>query len=104
MDNGDGVVYLLHFEQPFGHARHYLGWASNLDARLEHHKAGTGANLLKHAGRAGVTWVLARTWPGDRHRERTLHNGGHARRCPICKAQPVDAVNEYPHTGQTNYC
>lgn len=80
-----GTVYLIHFNQPFGHARHYLGWASDLDGRLRHHEKGTGANLLKHARAAGVTWVLARTWPGDRHLERRLHNGGHARRCPVCK-------------------
>lgn len=80
------TVYLLHFNTPFGHARHYLGWASRLEDRLRHHEAGTGANLLKHARAAGVTWVLARTWEGDRHLERRLHNGGHARRCPVCKS------------------
>lgn len=85
-ETAQGTVYLLHFDQPFGHARHYLGWATDLEARFRHHRNGTGANLLKHAGRAGVTWVLARTWEGDRNLERRLHNGGHARRCPICKA------------------
>lgn len=82
----NGTVYLLHFERPFGHARHYLGWASNLDGRLYHHQHGSGANLLKHVRRAGITWVLARTWEGDRHLERRLKNrGGHARLCPLCK-------------------
>lgn len=81
----EGTVYLLCFDQPFGHARHYLGWASDLQGRLRHHEAGTGANLLRHARAAGVTWRLVRTWPGDRHLERRLHNGGHARRCPACK-------------------
>lgn len=85
-----GTVYLLHFSEPFGHARHYLGWAADLERRLDHHSRGTGANLLRHAGRAGVTWQLARVWVGDRHRERQLHNGGHARRCPICKGPAPD--------------
>lgn len=84
----DGTVYLLHFDAPFGHARHYLGWASNLDARLEHHERGTGANLLRHVRAAGIGWSLARTWQGDRHLERRLKNrGGAARVCPVCKQE-----------------
>lgn len=81
----NGTVYLLHFDEPFGHARHYLGWARNLDARLAHHKRGTGANLLRHVAAAGIHWRLARTWRGDRHLERRLKNrGGASRICPIC--------------------
>lgn len=83
-----GTIYLLHFDEPFGHARHYLGWAHRLDARLAHHERGTGANLLKHVRAAGISWTLARTWNGDRHLERRLKNrGGAARHCPICKAE-----------------
>ncbi|MBB5085041.1 putative GIY-YIG superfamily endonuclease [Nonomuraea endophytica] len=29
-----GTVYLLHFAQPYRHARHYLGWTTDLQARL----------------------------------------------------------------------
>lgn len=87
---GAGTVYLVCFTAPFSHARHYMGWAGpgNLDRRLAHHQAGTGANLLRHAAKAGVGWELARTWPGDRHLERRLKNrGGHARLCPRCRPQ-----------------
>jgi predicted GIY-YIG superfamily endonuclease len=88
-----GTIYLLHFDEPFGHAKHYLGWARNLDARLAHHEAGTGANLLKHVKAAGISWQLARTWCGDRHRERSLKNqGGSTRHCPICKKEFYDRV------------
>lgn len=81
-----GTVYLLHFEQPFGHARHYLGYAGpgNLTARLLHHQAGSGANLMRHVGKAGIGWMLARTWPGDRTTERRMKVRGHTRRCPAC--------------------
>ena len=80
-----GTIYLLHFDRPFKHAGHYLGWTSNLDARLGHHLNGTGANLLKHVKAAGIGWVVARTWTGDRNRERQLKNqGSRARLCPIC--------------------
>lgn len=82
-----GTVYLLHFTQPFGHARHYMGWAGNLPGRLAHHAAGSGANLLRHVSAAGITWELARTWPGDRRLERRMKARGHSRACPICRPE-----------------
>ena len=85
-EHNDGTIYLLHFDAPFGHAQHYLGWAKHLDARLQHHERGTGANLLRHVRNAGIGWQLSRTWQGDRYLERRLKNrGGAARLCPICK-------------------
>lgn len=85
------TVYLLHFDRPFGHARHYLGWASSLDARLAHHANGTGANLLRHVAAAGISWQLARVWEGaDRNRERQIkRQGGLSRSCPLCGVKPV---------------
>lgn len=81
-----GTIYLLHFDRPFGHAQHYTGWASNLDGRLKHHANGSGATLLRHVRNAGIGWTLARTWSGDRNRERALKKqGGASRHCPICK-------------------
>jgi hypothetical protein len=82
-----GTCYLLCFDAPFGHARHYLGWASpgNLHRRLGHHGTEAGANLMWHVAKAGIGWQLVRTWPGDRHLERRLKiRGGHARLCPAC--------------------
>jgi predicted GIY-YIG superfamily endonuclease len=38
-----GIVYLLHFDQPYKHARHYVGWtARNVKRRLAEHEAGRG--------------------------------------------------------------
>jgi predicted GIY-YIG superfamily endonuclease len=85
-DGIPGTIYLLHFERPFGHARHYLGWAGNLDGRLWHHRRGTGANLMRKVREAGIDWQLARTWDGTRNDERRMKNRGHTRRCPVCKA------------------
>jgi hypothetical protein len=83
------AVYLLHFDRPFGHARHYIGFSSserNLQLRLQHHRAGTGARLLAAAADAGVTWSLARLWPeGDRNFERNLKSHSGTRYCPICR-------------------
>ena len=88
-----GTVYLLHLDRPYGHAAHYSGWTSDLDARLAEHAAGRGARLLAVAKAAGIGWRLARTWPGDRHRERQLkRQGSAARRCPLCGIYPRPGV------------
>ncbi|MGH2486219.1 MAG: hypothetical protein ACRDHE_09425 [Ktedonobacterales bacterium] len=86
-----GTVYLLHFAQPVGndrhHAQHYIGWARNLGARLKHHQNGTDARLTAYVAAAGITWVVAREWDGDRYLERRLKNQKKARRlCPVCQA------------------
>lgn len=84
-----GTVYLLHFARPYKHARHYIGWTSDLDARLAEHQAGRGARLLAVVKAAGITWTLARTWDGSRSRERALkHQGGASRCCPMCGVRP----------------
>lgn len=82
-----GTIYLLHFDRPFGHARHYLGWAQDLDARLATHGKAHGPALLRAVAEAGIGWRLARTWSGDRYRERQLKARGHTRKCPICRAE-----------------
>ena len=38
---GEPTVYLIHFDVPYAHARHYTGWtASDLQGRLAEHAAG----------------------------------------------------------------
>lgn len=83
-----GTVYLLHFSEKIsGHAGHYLGWASRLEARIEHHRAGTGARLTQVAAERGISFEVARTWSGDRNLERRLKNRKNAGRlCPVCLA------------------
>ncbi len=86
---GQGTVYLLHFDRPYKHAAHYSGWTSNLSARLWRHQTGQGARLLEVIQAEGIGWQLARTWKGDRNRERALkRQGGASRRCPLCGINP----------------
>jgi predicted GIY-YIG superfamily endonuclease len=88
-----GTVYLLHFDRPYKHARHYTGWATDLPARLATHESGRGARLLAVARGAGISWRLARTWPGGRARERQLkRQGGASRHCPMCGVRPRPAA------------
>ncbi len=82
-------MYLLHFDQPYKHAKHYIGWTSDLDERLAHHASGHGARLLAVVGAAGIGWRLARTWSGGRARERQIKKqGGASRCCPLCGVRP----------------
>jgi predicted GIY-YIG superfamily endonuclease len=82
----NGTVYLIHFDTPLHHARHYLGWTTNLKARLEAHRRGNGARLMEVITEAGITWRLARTWEGGRELERHLKRQKNSPRfCPICQ-------------------
>lgn len=85
-----GTVYLIHFDRPFKHARHYTGWTSGrLEDRLELHRRGQGARLMAVIAEAGIGWQLARTWEGSRRRERQIkRQGGASRCCPLCGVTP----------------
>lgn len=72
-----GTIYLLHFERPYRHAKHYLGWTSELDERLIQHQSGRGARLVAVITNAGIGFSVSRTWRGTRHKERRL--------CPTCR-------------------
>lgn len=90
-----GTIYLLHFQRPLAHARHYMGWTGGpLEARLDTHLAGHGARLLAVVQSAGITWQLARTWRGARDRERQIkRQGGLSRSCPLCGVRPAAAAD-----------
>jgi predicted GIY-YIG superfamily endonuclease len=83
------MVYLLHFERPYFHARHYIGFTNDrIEQRLEEHKKGDGARLMQVITQAGIGFEVARTWEGDRSLERQLKNRKNAARlCPICRAE-----------------
>jgi predicted GIY-YIG superfamily endonuclease len=85
-----GTVYLLHFSEPYKHAKHYIGYTRDLSARLESHANGTGARLLEVVTQAGITFNLARTWKGTRKTERRIkRHGGASRICPMCNPQAM---------------
>lgn len=81
-----GIIYLLHFDTPFKHAKHYKGFTTNLEQRMKEHGTGRGARLMEVIHAAGITWQLAATWNGTKRLERQIKNrGGAAKLCPICK-------------------
>lgn len=83
--NVPGTIYLLHFDRPFGHAKHYLGWTEGpLENRLNAHATGNGSKLMSHVTAAGIGFTCVRTWQGDRHLERRLKQRHSPKLCPIC--------------------
>ena len=52
------TVYVLHFDRPYQHARHYLGSCQDLERRFTQHGKGHGARLLAVISAAGITWQL----------------------------------------------
>jgi hypothetical protein len=102
------ILYLLHYDSPIGepqtdttraayglppraqpyraHAQHYIGIATHLDARINHHRNGTGSHFTQRAVTLGIEFTLARTWEdATREDERRLKAQKNAPRyCPIC--------------------
>jgi predicted GIY-YIG superfamily endonuclease len=84
-----GVIYMLHFSQPYKHARHYVGWSEDFLDRLDTHAAGHGARLVAVIWHAGIGFTLVRIREGTRRTERAIKNaGGAPRYCPACTPRP----------------
>lgn len=88
------TIYLVHFDRPYEHARHYLGstgtngYQTSVRDRLDRHRAGGGARLLAVANVAGVTYRVVRVWVGPetgRDYEAQLKRGGSSGGyCAVC--------------------
>jgi predicted GIY-YIG superfamily endonuclease len=82
------TVYLICFNKPYKHAKHYLGFTENLDRRLTDHLCGMGARLMEVVTEAKIEWKVVRTWSGDRKLERRLKNRKEAPAlCPLCSGK-----------------
>jgi hypothetical protein len=95
-----GEVYLLHFDTPLAHAKHYLGWAEDAEKRVQKHFEGTsGVKIMDAVHRNRISFTVARVWDGvTRTFERSLKNrGGLGQFCPICRnsGEYVDKYRAY---------
>lgn len=84
------MVYLIHFDKPYRHAQHYIGYTVDLDHRIYDHQHNVnGARLLQVVRNTGINFRVVRTWPeGDRTFERRLKNRKNARKlCPVCRME-----------------
>jgi predicted GIY-YIG superfamily endonuclease len=84
-----GLVYLIHFDTAYKHARHYTGFTTDLPDRMEDHRKGRGARLMEVIKEAGISWRVVRTWPGTKDLERAIKDRHEAPRlCPECTPNP----------------
>lgn len=54
------MIYILHFDRPYKHARHYTGFAETaetLQKRLDQHLAGRGSRLVQVVTDEGIGFV-----------------------------------------------
>lgn len=85
-------VYILHFHEPLGHARHYVGYSPNVSRRVDRHATGQGSAITKHLHKLGIGFEVAYVWQGaDRSFERSIkhRHGSITQYCPICQAMGI---------------
>lgn len=91
------TLYLLHFPEPYFHARHYAGVTQRPDLRLRmtEHLSSQGNGLVRAvAQRLAITdpeeliaRLLVATWKGTRDDERRIKKLKNMRDiCPVCRA------------------
>jgi hypothetical protein len=97
------LVYLLHFDRPLAHARHYLGFteSDDLTARISLHRSGRSrVPIMTALYKAGIGFSIARVWTGGtRTFERSLKErsgqGGRSRICPACSGDSAYSLAIY---------
>jgi predicted GIY-YIG superfamily endonuclease len=92
-----GIVYLIHAERGLHctgnrYAQHYIGYSSDMmmfHCRMNHHRSGDGARLVRGFNEAGIAWMPVRIWEeGSRSFERYLKKRrNHPKLCPICAVE-----------------
>ena len=101
------LVYLLHFDQPYHHARHYIGFTDwGIVSRLRYHLSGQGSRLMKAVTDAGINVRVARRWWGaDRYFERQLKRYSKTRLlCPACSGRRARKRMRYPDKENRTVC
>jgi predicted GIY-YIG superfamily endonuclease len=79
------VIYVLHFDEKYKHAGHYLGYTNNVERRMQQHRSGHSVPLMDAVNAAGIPWMLAATFKGDKAMEKALrHRKNTPRFCPQC--------------------
>jgi predicted GIY-YIG superfamily endonuclease len=84
-----GYVYILHFDKPYKHAAHYIGYAiKDWEARIDEHRRGISrVRIMEVIKAAGIGFEVAKVFKRvPKTFERKLKNRhGASKICPICK-------------------
>ena len=91
------MLYLLHFDPPYRHAGHYLGYTEDVPKRFALHVKGKGSPLVKAAVNNGSRIVLVRLWAEDGNAEQEIKRsvGSRARLCPLCNPNAKGVMRSY---------
>lgn len=91
-----GTVYLIHFDKPYKHAKHYRGFCEgDVEDRFITHLNSNGARLLKVLNEAGIGYSVVRVWTGvTRQFERALKKKSTHSICPICNPKLTQYLYE----------
>lgn len=96
-------IYILHFDTPLAHARHYTGCCENLLARLTRHANGAGSRLTRELVAQGIEWRLGGLMQTSKRQmrilERRLKDHAHSNRyCEVCSELPLkfQGTQSYP--------
>lgn len=81
-----GTVYLCHFDRPYKHGRHYVGFTTKtLDERFKRHLRGESMYLGKVFS-LGIGVEIVRTWENmPLSFEYKLKGRGAKVLCPVCR-------------------
>lgn len=93
------VIYLIHFDIPLAHARHYIGATQNLEMRLIAHARGYGAALMEVLHQLDIGWEVSMIWTTPVKYEKYLKKQKNAPKyCPLCTVHPkaMNGIDPYP--------
>lgn len=103
-----GWVYVLHFDKPLSHARHYVGSTQCLRQRLTNHAQGRGSRLTRELYKRGIGWRLAALYQSPREAMRRIerlckdhHQAAHF--CPDCHRRTTHQGEAYSPPGVRSY-
>lgn len=90
-------IYVLHFDAPLSHARHYTGCTNHLPHRLLAHARGAGARLTRVLLDKQIPWQLAAAYRVSntemRTCERKIKDQHHGPRfCPLCQGENTATI------------
>lgn len=93
------MVYLIHFDEKYHHAQHYIGFVDRedrLESRIQYHRNGRGSKFLKAVSQASIGFKVVKVWKdGDRNFERKLKNRKNSPAlCPICNPNQKDFLEK----------
>jgi len=90
----EGFIYLLHWQDRTGRVEHYVGWTTDLEARLKQHFSQCGGcPTTRGYRRQGMGGRLVRLWRGTMQGERFLQQSLlFPTDCPVCAGRAVRDV------------